>query len=41
MADPFQLTVYDAAYLELAQRRALSLAILDNDVTRRRLLVCG
>jgi predicted nucleic acid-binding protein len=28
-ADRFQLTVYDAAYLELAQRRGLPLATLD------------
>jgi predicted nucleic acid-binding protein len=30
LADRFRLTVYDAAYLELAQRRALPLASLDN-----------
>lgn len=29
LADRFQLTVYDAAYLELAQRRTLPLATLD------------
>jgi predicted nucleic acid-binding protein len=29
LADRFQLTVYDAAYLELAQRRCLPLATLD------------
>lgn len=29
LADRFQLTVYDAAYLELAQRRSLPLATLD------------
>ena len=29
LADGFRLTVYDAAYLELAQRRALPLATLD------------
>jgi predicted nucleic acid-binding protein len=29
-ADRFGLTVYDAAYLELAQRRSLPLASLDN-----------
>src|SRR6266404_2753984 len=29
LADQFQLTVYDAAYLELAQRRLLPLASLD------------
>ena len=32
LADRFQLTVYDAAYLELAQRRALPLATLDQDL---------
>jgi predicted nucleic acid-binding protein len=30
LADRFRLTVYDAAYLELAQRRSLPLASLDN-----------
>ena len=29
LADRFRLTLYDAAYLELAQRRALPLATLD------------
>ncbi len=29
LADRFQLTLYDAAYLELAQRRHLPLATLD------------
>lgn len=29
LADRFDLTVYDASYLELAQRRSLSLASLD------------
>jgi predicted nucleic acid-binding protein len=29
-ADRFRLTIYDAAYLELAQRRSLPLASLDN-----------
>jgi predicted nucleic acid-binding protein len=29
LAERFQLTVYDAAYLELAQRRSLPLATLD------------
>jgi predicted nucleic acid-binding protein len=29
LADKFRLTVYDAAYLELAQRRGLGLATLD------------
>jgi predicted nucleic acid-binding protein len=32
LADHFQLTVYDAAYLELAQRRGLPLATLDKDL---------
>ena len=32
LADRFQLTVYDATYLELAQRRVLSLATLDRDL---------
>jgi predicted nucleic acid-binding protein len=32
LADQFQLTVYDAAYLELAQRRLLPLASLDNEL---------
>lgn len=32
LADRYQLTVYDAAYLELAQRRALPLATLDRDL---------
>jgi predicted nucleic acid-binding protein len=31
-ADRFQLTVYDAAYLELAQRRSLPLASLDDEL---------
>jgi predicted nucleic acid-binding protein len=30
LADRFQLTLYDAAYLELAQRRTLPLATLDS-----------
>ena len=30
LADRFDLTLYDAAYLELAQRRSLPLASLDN-----------
>jgi predicted nucleic acid-binding protein len=29
LADLFRLTVYDAAYLELAQRRRMRLATLD------------
>ena len=33
-ADRFRLTVYDAAYVELAERRALSLATLDRDMRR-------
>ena len=32
LADRFRLTLYDAAYLELAQRRRLSLATLDGDL---------
>ena len=32
VADRFQLTVYDAAYLELAQRRNLPLATLDGEL---------
>ncbi|HEY6577753.1 MAG TPA: type II toxin-antitoxin system VapC family toxin [Rhizomicrobium sp.] len=32
LADRFRLTVYDAAYLELAQRRRLPLATLDNEL---------
>jgi predicted nucleic acid-binding protein len=31
-ADRFQLTVYDAAYLELAQRRNLPLPTLDREL---------
>jgi predicted nucleic acid-binding protein len=33
LADRFQLTVYDAAYLELAQRRTLPLATLDSELS--------
>jgi predicted nucleic acid-binding protein len=33
-ADRFLLTVYDAAYVELAYRRALPLATLDRDMRR-------
>jgi predicted nucleic acid-binding protein len=32
LAERFRLTVYDAAYLELAQRRTLPLATLDQDL---------
>ena len=32
LADRFQLTLYDAAYLELASRRGLPLATLDRDL---------
>ncbi len=32
LADRFRLTMYDACYLELAQRRALPLATLDHDL---------
>ena len=34
LSERFGLTVYDAAYLELAQRRNLSLATLDEDLQR-------
>lgn len=34
LAEQFRLTVYDAAYLELAQRRRLPLASLDQDLRR-------
>lgn len=34
IADAFQLTPYDAAYFELAQRRGLTLATLDADLVR-------
>jgi predicted nucleic acid-binding protein len=33
LADRFRLTVYDSAYLELAQRRSLPLATLDDDLS--------
>ena len=32
LAERFGLTIYDAAYLELAQRRSLPLATLDNEL---------
>ena len=32
LADRFGLTIYDAVYLELAQRRALPLATFDGDL---------
>jgi predicted nucleic acid-binding protein len=32
LADRFRLTLYDAAYLELAQRRKLPLATLDQEL---------
>jgi predicted nucleic acid-binding protein len=32
LADRFRLTMYDACYLELAQRRGLPLATLDHDL---------
>jgi predicted nucleic acid-binding protein len=32
LADRFRLTGYDAAYLELAQRRGLPLATLDDEL---------
>src|SRR4051794_4912671 len=34
LAETFRLTLYDACYLELAQRRALPLATLDNDLRK-------
>jgi predicted nucleic acid-binding protein len=34
IADRYRLTLYDAAYIELAQRRALPLATLDEDMRR-------
>ena len=34
LADRFRLSVYDAAYLELAHRRQLPLATLDAELTR-------
>jgi predicted nucleic acid-binding protein len=34
LAERYQLTLYDAAYLELAQRRKLPLATLDKDLIR-------
>jgi predicted nucleic acid-binding protein len=34
LADRFRLTLYDACYLELAQRRALPLATLDKDLRK-------
>ena len=34
LADRHQLTLYDAAYLELALRRSLPLATLDEDLRR-------
>jgi predicted nucleic acid-binding protein len=34
IAERHKLTLYDAAYLELAQRRGLPLATLDNDLSR-------
>jgi len=39
LAARHQLTVYDAAYLELAQRTALPLATLDRDLRRAALAV--
>ena len=36
LADRFRLTLYDAAYLELARRRDLPLATLDRESARRR-----
>ena len=34
LAERYRLTLYDAAYLELAQRRGLPLATLDGDLRR-------
>lgn len=34
LADRFELSIYDAAYLELALRRGLPLATLDGDLSR-------
>jgi len=34
LAERYRLTLYDAAYLELAQRRKLPLATLDEDLIR-------
>lgn len=34
LADRFELTLYDACYLELAQRRELPLATLDKDLRK-------
>ena len=34
LSDHFGLTMYDACYLELAQRRGLPLATLDNDLRK-------
>jgi predicted nucleic acid-binding protein len=34
LADSFRLTAYDAVYLELARRRSLPLATLDQDLRR-------
>jgi predicted nucleic acid-binding protein len=34
IAERYQLTAYDAAYVELAQRRGLALATLDEDLVR-------
>ena len=34
LADRFHLSAYDAAYLELAQRRSLPLATLDDDLRK-------
>lgn len=34
LARAYKLTVYDAIYLELAERRGLALATLDKDLTR-------
>ncbi len=40
LADRHKLTLYDAAYLELAQRLGLPLATLDEDLRRAADLLC-
>jgi predicted nucleic acid-binding protein len=39
LSDQFRLTLYDAAYLELAQRRKLPLATLDQDLRKAALAI--
>ena len=38
LAEKFRLTIYDASYLELAQRRKLPLASLDKDLRKAAVL---